>query len=137
MVRRDSVPDFYAAADILVAPSLNEMSPKVVLEAMGYSMAVIGTQVGAIPRLLGHNRGVLIEPGDSEQIAAGIREFCQSPTRTLQIQRNAWTFSTSNSLESLNDQIREVLNLNLGIRLGQDDDSSRLPASDSQQVACT
>lgn len=61
-------------ASIFALPSYNEGLPMALLEAMSWGLAVITTPVGGIPALIRHKEtGLLVEPGDLEQIADSIR----------------------------------------------------------------
>ncbi len=70
---RQDVPDVLAAADIYVLPSLWEGLPIGLLEAMAMGKAVIGTRVDGTREVLqdGEN-GLMVEPGDTGALAAGI-----------------------------------------------------------------
>jgi len=63
--------DYLALLDVLVIPSLTEGLPMILLEAMAVKLPVISTRVGDIPAVLGE-LGVLVDPGDSAQLAAAI-----------------------------------------------------------------
>ncbi len=63
----------YRSARVLAMPSHNDNIPMVVLEAMASRAAVVATRVGLVPELLDNgNRGILVEPGDIEGLAAGL-----------------------------------------------------------------
>ena len=56
-------------ADIYILPSYNEGLPIAILEAMSYSHPIISTPVGGIPEVVkDHQNGILVEPGNLEQI---------------------------------------------------------------------
>jgi glycosyltransferase involved in cell wall biosynthesis len=62
--------------DVFILPSYNEGLPISILEAMSYGKAIISTGVGGIPEIVRKNEnGVLIEPGNKEQIAQAITYF--------------------------------------------------------------
>ena len=63
-------------SDIFFLPSYTEGMPMSILDAMGYGLPIISTNVGGIPRLVkeGEN-GRLYTPGDAIGMAAGIREL--------------------------------------------------------------
>lgn len=63
-------------ADIFVLPSYNEGLPIAILESMSYGVPVISTNVGGIPEILhNHKNGILITPGNLEEIDSSIRYF--------------------------------------------------------------
>ena len=67
-------------SDILILPSYNEGLPISILEAMSYGLPVIATNVGGIPRVLNDGKnGVLIEPGNIEQIKSAIELYIKNP----------------------------------------------------------
>ena len=60
----------YNAADVIVFPSRYESFGLVPLEAFVYGKPVIGSNVGAIPEVVEHNRsGLLFEDGDPDALA--------------------------------------------------------------------
>lgn len=62
-------------ANVYVLPSFNEGLPISILEAMSYKMPIISTPVGGIPEVVDDSNGVLVEPGDEEQIYEAIRKY--------------------------------------------------------------
>jgi len=55
----------YLAADAVVLPSLNEVLPMVLCEAMAFSRPVVSTSIDAIPEAVTHgDNGFLVAPGD-------------------------------------------------------------------------
>lgn len=66
--------DLMSEADLLVLPSYAEGSPLSVTEALALGTPVIGTDVGAMPELVG-NEGVLVRPGDVGSLADAIVEL--------------------------------------------------------------
>jgi glycosyltransferase involved in cell wall biosynthesis len=69
-----------AASDVLVLPSLNEVLPLVILEALANRVAVVCTPVGEIPSLL--TDGVdacFVTPGDADDLAAVLQEVLREP----------------------------------------------------------
>jgi glycosyltransferase involved in cell wall biosynthesis len=82
------LPVEYAAADIVVVPSIADSSgdrdglPNVVLEAMASGRPVVASGVGAIATGVEHgDTGILVPPGDREALAAAIAELAHSPER--------------------------------------------------------
>lgn len=76
----------YLAADVLVLPSLSEGIPKVLLEAMSFSLVIVATRVGGVPWLCDFlDEQMLVEPGSADALAAGLRHVLEYPER-----REAW-----------------------------------------------
>src|SRR5262249_25614615 len=61
---RDDPEVFYRQVDLVVLTSRNEGTPLTILEAMAAGVPVLSTAVGGVPDLLGHDRGVMVPPGD-------------------------------------------------------------------------
>lgn len=60
----------YRESDIFVFPSLGEGFPRVLYEAMAYSLPVIATNVNSIPLIMPHaERAILVPPQDAVAIA--------------------------------------------------------------------
>lgn len=76
-------------ADVFFLPSYNEGMPMSVLDAMGYGLPVVSTNVGGIPKIVrdGEN-GICCEPGDVGKFSEGIIEL---------LSNNATRVSASNS----------------------------------------
>ncbi|HJR51216.1 MAG TPA: glycosyltransferase, partial [Gemmatimonadales bacterium] len=69
-----------AAADLVVHPSLNEIFPNAVGEAMACGRPVIAADAGGTAELVGTNgAGVLVPPGDPDSLAAAVRELLDDP----------------------------------------------------------
>ncbi len=70
----------YAAADLLVLPSHTETYGMVVTEALARGLPVVAAEVGGVPEALGFGRdgvrpGLLVPPGDSAALRAGLRAW--------------------------------------------------------------
>lgn len=65
------LPDIYNAADLLVLPSYAEALPSVISEALMCGLPVVATDVGGVKDQVG-TYGVVVRPGDSQEIASGI-----------------------------------------------------------------
>jgi glycosyltransferase involved in cell wall biosynthesis len=72
-----------AAADVVVHPSLNEIFPNAVGEAMACGRAVVAADAGGTGELLGRDgdTGVLVPPGDADALAAAVRDLLADPAR--------------------------------------------------------
>jgi glycosyltransferase involved in cell wall biosynthesis len=66
----------YAAADIFVAPSLEDNLPNTVVESAMCGTPVVAFRVGGIPDIIAHEQhGLLVEPGNSSALAYSIRRL--------------------------------------------------------------
>lgn len=74
-----------AAADVVVHPSLNEIFPNAVGEAMACGRPVIAADAGGTAELVGEGPGVLVPPGDPGALAAAVRELLDDPERRRRI----------------------------------------------------
>lgn len=72
-----------AAADVVVHPSLHEIFPNAVGEAMACGRPVVATDAGGTGELLGRDgdTGVLVPPGDAAALAEAVRELLADPAR--------------------------------------------------------
>lgn len=66
-------------ADVFILPSHYEGLPIAILEAMSYGCAIISTPVGGIPEVVTQDvNGVLLTPGNSEEIASAIMKYADN-----------------------------------------------------------
>lgn len=63
-------------ADVFFLPSYNEGMPMSVLDAMGYGLPVVSTNVGGIPKIVHSGKnGMCCDPGDINTMASAITEL--------------------------------------------------------------
>lgn len=71
-----------AWSDVFILPSYNEGLPISILEAMAYGMPVISTPIGGIPEVVKDGKnGIIVEPGNEEQIWNAIKFFIDNPDK--------------------------------------------------------
>ena len=73
-------------ADVLILPSYIEALPISILEAESYGKAVIATPVGGIPSIVTDGvNGILVSPGDKEQLFTAISTLISQPALRQQM----------------------------------------------------
>lgn len=72
-----------AASDVVVHPSLNEIFPNAVGEAMACGRPVVAADAGGTGELLGRDgeTGILVPPGDADALATAVRQLLSDPAR--------------------------------------------------------
>lgn len=77
---RDQVPDYYAAAHIVLLPSRSEGWPKVLSEGMAYGAVPVAASVSSIPQILGATgAGVALPLDDIDGMAETVARFVAEP----------------------------------------------------------
>ncbi len=90
-VSNDLLPDFYAAADLLVAPSGSAEGQGVVLsEAFAAGLCVLATSVGGVAEMVEDGRtGVLVPPNDPGRLAAEMEKLLGNRALLKELSDNA------------------------------------------------
>lgn len=78
---RDDVPAVLDASDVVVAPSVVDAFPTVLLEAMAAGVPVVATAVGGIPEIVvDEETGLLVDaPPDVSELAGALRRVLEAP----------------------------------------------------------
>jgi glycosyltransferase involved in cell wall biosynthesis len=76
--RRDDVGDLYAAADVVVLPSVWEARSLTAQEALRAGRPLVATDVGGIAGLVGDG-AVLVPPGDPQALGTAVRRLLDAP----------------------------------------------------------
>ncbi|PSB21077.1 glycosyltransferase family 1 protein [filamentous cyanobacterium CCP2] len=81
---------YLAKSDVFVLPTRNEGLPLALLEAMGWGLPSITTPVGGIPELVTTGKdGILVEPGNVQQIASALTALIENEELRFTIGENA------------------------------------------------
>ena len=81
---------YYQAADIFVCTSRVESFPRVVLEAMFFSLPVISTRVfGVVEQVSENVNALLYEPGDTPQLASHLRRLIDDDAVRARLAKNS------------------------------------------------
>lgn len=95
----EELKNYYNGSDVFVLPTRSEGLPNVVLEAMSYGLpCVIGRLKGITDYLIEDDRGMLVEPGDSENLAKAMLFLLDNPSKSRQMGMNArhWVVDNAN-----------------------------------------
>ena len=75
MTDPSAVADAYRAADVFVAPSLQDNLPSTVMESLGCGTPVVAFDIGGMADMIDHGRtGWLVRPGDTAGLADALLE---------------------------------------------------------------
>jgi glycosyltransferase involved in cell wall biosynthesis len=90
-IQQDALIDHYDCADLLLVPSLwQEPFGLVVVEAMARGLPVIASNLGGPAEILTHGvDGLLVEPGNEQELAAAIRLLLNDPAKRTHLGRSA------------------------------------------------
>jgi glycosyltransferase involved in cell wall biosynthesis len=88
-VAGDAVPDFYRGLDVLAVPSLTtptwkEQFGRVIIEAMACQVAVVGSDSGEIPHVIGDG-GLVTPEGDPAALAAALQRLLDDPAERARL----------------------------------------------------
>lgn len=108
-VPADHLPALYAAADLLVAPSLEEGFGMTVAEAMAAGTPVVGTDVGRVPWLLdGERCGLVVDPGDPTALADAVARLLDDPDERRRMAERARRRAADVSWEGVAEDVLSI-----------------------------
>jgi starch synthase len=85
-VHADALRELYRQASVLVLPTMYDMSPHVVREALGYGLPCVTTTVGGIPEIVRDGvDSLLVPPGDSHGLAVALAALLSDPRRAREM----------------------------------------------------
>lgn len=108
-VQNEEVPEYMAASDIFILPSLSEGFPVTVLEAMASGLPIIVTRVRGLQEIIkdGEN-GFLVEPKNPEQIAEKVLMLLEDDELRERISKNNKEQAEGYSWESVVARLEKV-----------------------------
>ena len=81
---------WFASANLLIHPSYKEGLGSVILEAMAAGLPVIASNTGGIPDIIENEKtGILIEPGNAQELASAIERLANDQGLREQLQSAA------------------------------------------------
>ena len=117
---KEAVPKVMAQHDVFINTTNFDNTPVSVIEAMASGLPVVSTDVGGIPYLLEHGKtALLVKPGDSEGMAAGVKTLLTEAEVAMRLRANgrqlAESFDWGVVLPQWNRFLREAVSRNGGI----------------------
>jgi len=93
----------FSECQVLVLPSLNEGQPLVILEGVSFGMAIVASDVGAIPDTIEDGKnGFLVPPGDAKRLAEALLKIIGDNRLLVRMRKeNVDLFERRFSLERL------------------------------------
>ncbi len=85
--------ELFRSADLFVYPSYHEGMPMAIMEAMACGLPIIATRVGGVPDLICSGlTGLLVPPGQPDQLANAIRQLAVNPQlrKSMQVRSFQW-----------------------------------------------
>jgi len=96
-------------ADVYILPSYNEGLPISILESMSYGKAIIATNVGGIPEIVkDRENGLLIEPGNKEQIEIAINYLLEHPGLVKKYGKNSLQMVQKHLPDSVLNELSKI-----------------------------
>jgi glycosyltransferase involved in cell wall biosynthesis len=105
----------YAAADVFVAPSLEDNLPNTILESLSCGTPVVAFDIGGIPDMVSHRKNGYLAPGfDTSELANGLLWVMEDTHRWKSLSQEARTtvthsFTLQQSAARYADLYKEIL----------------------------
>ncbi len=81
---------YYGAADGFVCSSFEESFPRVILEAMAFSLPIVSSAVHGVPEIVRHDEeALLVPPGDTWALADALQQILEQPAWARQLGQRA------------------------------------------------
>lgn len=104
----ENVGDYFAAMDGFVLPSLMEGTPGVLLDAMGFGVPVIATQIGGVIDVVEPGAGILVPPADAGALAAAILRMRSDPALRAALAREGRARAEASTPARMTDAYVEI-----------------------------
>jgi D-inositol-3-phosphate glycosyltransferase len=103
-VPRTELPNYIAASDCVVVPSISEGFGFTAAEACAMRKPVVATNVGSLPEIIS-GKYVLIEPKSSNAIALGVERVYLDNVEKRAVNQFSWLDCVQNYLQAYNESI--------------------------------
>jgi glycosyltransferase involved in cell wall biosynthesis len=110
---QNEIRKYLIKSDFFVLPSLNEGSPLVLFEALGFGLPIIGSKIGGIPDIItSDNYGLLVKPGDPIKLAEVINNAISKKWDKEKIIDYSKKYSWRNIAQMTYDSYQRVIKKN-------------------------
>lgn len=111
---KESKESILAHTSINVLPSYNEGLPMTLLEAMSYGVPSIATNVAAIPEAINEENGIVIRPGDVDELSEALKELVLNQDKREQLGLKAYQdaaerFSVEKHIAAVQNIYKELM----------------------------
>jgi glycosyltransferase involved in cell wall biosynthesis len=106
----DDISEMYDLASVFCRPSYSEGLPLTMLEAMASGVPPVVTGISGVPEVVtDHETGVLLEPGNPDEVAQAVIELFDDTDLRKRLSKNARKYMTENlTWEQRTERIMEV-----------------------------
>lgn len=108
-VTHAEVPQYLAASDLFVLPTLAEGSPNGVIEALACGLPVVSSTIPALHETVDESCALLVDPGDIAALRDAIRSLIDDPPRREAMGQAARARALGSTLADRADKIRAWL----------------------------
>ncbi len=97
-------------SDLFLLPSYNEGMPMSILDAMGYGLPIVSTDVGGIPQIVINDfNGYTCKPGDISNMSKQIIEILENNELYKNMSKNCYSFAKEKY--SLENHVKKLISL--------------------------
>ena len=109
-VKKEEKEELLKTANLFLLPSYTEAMPMSILEAMGYGLPIIASNVGGIPQLVEEGKnGFMVTPGDIDGFSTAILNIIQNDDLNYEMGKNSLEKADEKySLEAHIQKIKEL-----------------------------
>ncbi len=112
---RNDIPEILGGSDLFVLPTLDDVLPTVLAEAMASGLPIVASRVGGVPEMVepGKN-GLLVAPADQTQLAEACVRLLRTPDEALRLAQGGQDvaearFNVRNQVRKLENIYQELL----------------------------
>lgn len=107
----EGLPAFYAAADLMVWPAINEAYGMAMLESQAAGLPVVAGRTGGVPDVVRHDEtGILCPVGDAGAFADAVAGLLENTDRQQEMRRRALSLTASdNDIDAASRRLDDIL----------------------------